>query len=95
MWERTRELEKLQREAKITIRGTEQLLHNKLLTKLGLIKLVKQRSSIESPIKAYKVSGAKKVSLHTLPVLIFLARHPQLVMVSDNTGLHLPWADHT
>lgn len=35
-------------------RTTEQLLHEKELTKLGLMKLVKQRDRMESPIKAYK-----------------------------------------
>lgn len=76
-------------------RSTEQLLHEKELTKLGLMKLVKQRGRMESPIKAYKLLEARKVSLHARCVLIFLARHPLLVTVSDNSGLHLPWADHT
>lgn len=76
-------------------RSTEQLLREKELTKLGLRKLVKQRGRMESPIKAYKLLEARKVSLHARRVLIFLARHPLLVMVSDNSGLHLPWADHT
>lgn len=76
-------------------RSTEQLLHEKELTKLGLMKLAKQRGRMESPIKAYKLLGARKVSLCARRVLIFLARHPLLAMVSDNSGLHLPWADHT
>lgn len=54
MWERGRGTGKTPERGKSMTRTTEQLLHEKELTKLGLMKLVKQRDRMESPIKAYK-----------------------------------------